>query len=143
MQSTRRQAERNGNALGPLFQRVSPDVFRRPTYGLFVALLDNYKSALSAQSRFDKYQLSCGGRQILFTPFKRSNGACNAMSVRAHVGETGAAESFGARERQEMSDFLDACMQSAPLQYVHRLLIEKVRAPLDGSRRRAQHTLAH
>ena len=45
LQQTRRQAERNGFTLSPLFQFVSPDVFRRPTFQLFVALLDNYKRA--------------------------------------------------------------------------------------------------
>ena len=45
------------------------------------------------------------------------------------AGETGTAEAFGARERQEMSNFLDACMQTAPVQYVHRLLAEKARCP--------------
>ena len=48
-------------------------------------------------------------------------------SPRACAGETGFAEAFGAREQQEMSSFLDACMQTAPLQYVHRLLAEKAR----------------
>ena len=46
------------------------------------------------------------------------------------AGETGTAEAFGARERQEMSNFLDACMQTAPVQYVHRLLADKARCLL-------------
>ncbi len=49
LQQTRRQAERNGFTLSPLFQFVSPDVFRRPTFQLFVALLDNYKRAPRTQ----------------------------------------------------------------------------------------------
>jgi len=49
-----------------------------------------------------------------------------ALDASPHAaGETGSAEAFGARERQEMSNFLDACMQTAPVQYVHRLLAEK------------------
>ena len=43
LQATRNQAERQGRRLGPLITDVNPQVFSRPTFRLFLALLDNYK----------------------------------------------------------------------------------------------------
>ncbi len=42
-QATRSQAERQGRRLGPLITNVNPQVFQRPTFRLFLTLLDNYK----------------------------------------------------------------------------------------------------
>jgi hypothetical protein len=43
LQATRSQAERQGQRLGPLITNVNPQVFQRPTFSLFLRLLDNYK----------------------------------------------------------------------------------------------------
>lgn len=43
VQATRNQAQRDGGRLGPLITNVNPQVFQRPTFSLFLSLLDNYE----------------------------------------------------------------------------------------------------
>jgi len=66
------------SAQDPLFTSVDSQVWKRPTYAAFLALLDNY------------------------------------------IAETGAAESVTNSERQEVIDFLDAIMETAPMQFCHQ-----------------------
>ena len=71
-------------APNPLFKFVSESVFQRRTYGLLVALLDNYKA------------------------------------------RTGEAEHFSQQQLGEQQAFLDAVVQSQPMQYAWQCLIAKV-----------------
>jgi len=62
----------------PFFASVDKNVFQRPTYKTFVALLDNYES------------------------------------------QVGIEEVFSNEERQEVNAFLDAILQTAPMQFCHK-----------------------
>jgi poly(U)-specific endoribonuclease len=64
-------------AVDPLFTRVNANVWKKPTFAAFVALLDNYQS------------------------------------------NTGQAESMGDKERAEIDYFLDAVMETQPMQLCH------------------------
>jgi hypothetical protein len=47
---------------------------------------------------------------------------------------TGTAEQVTARERQEISDFLEAVMDTRPMRYCHALLVAMVRSSRTGRR---------
>ena len=84
------------SARDPLFASVDKNVFQRPTYKTFVALLDNYDA------------------------------------------EVGKEENLSNAERQEISSFLDAILQTAPMQFCHKYCHAKnpsgVPASLSGFR---------
>ena len=44
-----------------------------------------------------------------------------------YVCTTGVCEEVSQREQQEMTDFLDACMETKPMQYCFQYLVAKVR----------------
>lgn len=72
------------SAADPLFTRVDPSTWKRPTYKAFVNLLDNY------------------------------------------VAETGVSENVSNVERREITVFLSAIMQTAPMQFCHQYLRTKI-----------------
>lgn len=57
LQATRSQAERSGQRLGPLITSVNPKIFQRPTFRLFLSLLDNYKRATGTAETFGPVEL--------------------------------------------------------------------------------------
>ena len=74
----------------PLFSYVDREVFRRPTYRAFIALLDNY------------------------------------------TAETGEAERVTSSERKENFDFLNAILETAPMQFCHKYLHKKDPSKIPG-----------
>jgi len=77
VQKGKKPYQKEDTARDPLFTRVDAQVWQRPTYKAFTALLDNY------------------------------------------IAATGAAESVTDSERAEVQAFLDAVMQTAPMQFCH------------------------
>jgi len=77
VQNGKKPYQKQDVAAEPLFTRVDPALFRRPTYRAFIALLDNY------------------------------------------VAQTGVSESVSGEERVENRTFIDAVMQTGPMQFCH------------------------
>ena len=56
---------------------------------------------------------------------------------------TGVTEETSARETKEQTDFLNACMETKPMQYCFKYLVAKVRTHLRGTRPPPLHSAVH
>jgi poly(U)-specific endoribonuclease len=102
------------SAPGPLFEYVSPAVFRKPTYAAFVALLNNYERATGvaeAVTEEEKHE----NRSFLELCMVRIHAALRLFS--------------GVRCAHQLWFSLLLLQDTAVMQYVHQYLVRKGKMP--------------